>query len=65
WWAFCSLTRSTGARRYYDAQRARGANNSQALRALGNRWVGILYGCLRYRQNYSEAVAWGEISVAA
>ncbi len=65
WWAFCSLTRSAGARRYYDTQRARGANNNQALRALGNRLVGILHGCLRYRQNYSEAVAWEEISVAA
>jgi len=64
-WAFCSLTHSDGARRYYDAHRARGANHHQALRALGNRLVGVLHGCLRYKQNYSEVVAWGEPALAA
>jgi transposase len=64
-WAFCSLTHSAGARRYYDMRRAHGANHHQALRALGNRLVGILHGCLRYEQNYSEVVAWGEAALAA
>jgi transposase len=36
-WAFAALTASPGARRYYDAHRARGATHHQALRALGNR----------------------------
>jgi len=64
-WAFCSLTHSAGARRYYDTRRANGANHHQALRALGNRLVGLLHGCLRYGQNYSEVVAWGESALAA
>src|SRR5215207_692416 len=50
-WAFASLTGLPGARRYYDAHRARGATHHQALRALANRLVGILHGCL-------EQVAW-------
>jgi hypothetical protein len=45
-WAFAALTASPGARRCYDAHRARGATHHQALRALGNRLVGILHGCL-------------------
>jgi hypothetical protein len=57
-WAFAALTGSPGARRYYDAHRARGATHHQALRALGNRLVGILHGCLRHRQPYDEQLAW-------
>ena len=57
-WAFSSLTRSAGARRYYDALRGRGQTHHQALRALANRWVGILHGCLRYHSRYSENIAW-------
>jgi len=57
-WAFASLTRSTGARRYYDSLRSRGQTHHQALRALANRWVGILHGCLRHRSTYSEDIAW-------
>jgi Transposase IS116/IS110/IS902 family len=60
-WAFAALTGSPGARRYYDyydALRARGTTHHQALRALGNRLVGILHGCLRHRRRYDEQVAW-------
>jgi hypothetical protein len=57
-WAFASLTGSPGARRYYDAHRARGATHHQALRALGNRLVGILHGCLAHRVAYQEQIAW-------
>jgi transposase len=65
-WAFSSLTRSAGARRHYDSLRTRGQTHHQALRALANRWVGILHGCLRYRSLYSENVAWpGPLEVAA
>jgi hypothetical protein len=57
-WAFCSLHASDGARRYYDAQRARGKNHHAALWALANRWVGILHGCIRHRRTYDEHTAW-------
>ncbi len=58
WWAFCSLSASPGARACYDRDRAQGATHQQALRALANRWVGILHGCLRHRTLYDEAIAW-------
>jgi transposase len=57
-WAFSSLTRSPGCRRFYDAHRRRANTHHQALRALGNRLVGILHGCLARRTPYSEHVAW-------
>jgi transposase len=38
-WAFCSLTHSPGARRYYDRLRRRGKTHNQAIRQLTNRWV--------------------------
>jgi transposase len=60
WWAFCSLSSSPGARRYYDALRARGKTNHQALRQLANRWVGILHHCLEARETYREDIAWPE-----
>jgi hypothetical protein len=56
--AFSALTSSPGARDYYDAHRARGHTHHQALRALANRLVGILHGCLAHHQHYDEAVAW-------
>ena len=58
-WAFCAITRSPGARAYYDQHRAAGDQHHQALRALGNRLVGILHGCLRHRTTYDEHKAWG------
>ena len=58
WQAFAALSSSPGARAYYDTQRARGATHHQALRALGNRLVGILHGCLARRIAYQEQVAW-------
>lgn len=57
-WAFCSLGNSVGARAYYDHRRAQGDSHHKALRALGNRLVGILHGCLRNRTAYDEATAW-------
>ncbi|MDQ3452050.1 MAG: IS110 family transposase [Actinomycetota bacterium] len=69
WWAFCSLSASPGARAFYDQHRANGDTHYQALRALSNRWVGILHGCLRHRTAYDEATAWGhrqqETAIAA
>jgi hypothetical protein len=57
-WAFAALTASPGARALYDAHRAKGDTHHQALRAVANRLVGILHGCLRTRTKYSEAKAW-------
>jgi transposase len=57
-WAFSSLQASAGARRYYDLHRARGKTHHQALRAVANRWVGILHGCLAHRERYREDIAW-------
>ena len=59
WWAFCALTHSPGVRAFYDARRVGGNTHDQALRAVGNRLVGILDGCLRHRTLYDEAKAWG------
>jgi hypothetical protein len=64
-WAFSSLTRSPGARRFYDAHRRRGNTHHQALRALANRLVGILHGCLVHRTHYAEDVAWRPSAEAA
>jgi hypothetical protein len=55
--AFTALGVSPGARAYYDRQRARGTTHHQALRALANRLVGILHGCLRHHTGYDEATA--------
>jgi len=58
-WAFSSLQASPGARGFYDQQRAKGHDHSDALRRLANRLVGILHGCLKTRTLYDEATAWG------
>jgi hypothetical protein len=56
--AYSALRSSPGARAFYDRQRARGATHYQALRALANRLVGILHGCLRHHTLYEEDRAW-------
>jgi transposase len=53
-----ALRASPGARAYYDEQRDRGLDHEAALRALSNRLVGILHGCLKTRTLYNEATAW-------
>lgn len=58
-WALSSISASPGCRRFYDQRRAKGDTHAQALRALGNRLVGILHGCLRTRTHYDEHIAWG------
>lgn len=57
-WAFAALTASPGARAYYDQRRANGDTHHRALRALGNRLVGILHGCLHTHTTYDETTAW-------
>jgi hypothetical protein len=57
-WAFCSLRGSPGARAYYQTLRDRGIGHQAALRQLGNRFVGILHGCLKTGTAYDETKAW-------
>lgn len=60
-----SLRASPGARAYYDQQRGRGLDHDAALRALSNRLVGILHGCLKSGTLYHEATAWSHRMTAA
>ena len=48
-----------GCRVFYDRRRAGGDLHHQALRALGNRLVGYLHGCLRNHTLHEEDTAWG------
>lgn len=57
-WAFASLKGSPGAHAYYQTLRARGIGHHAALRQLGNRFVGILHGCLKTGNLYNENTAW-------
>jgi hypothetical protein len=56
--AYAALRVSPGARAFYDRHRARGATHYQALRALANRLVGILHGCLRTHIALRRELAW-------
>jgi hypothetical protein len=47
-----------GARAFYDQRRAAGDTHHRALRALPNRLIGILHGCLRHATPYNEHLAW-------
>lgn len=64
-WAFCSITASPGCRAFYDQRRANHDTHRQAIRALANRLVGILHGCLRTKTRYDEHTAWGHRQTAA
>jgi transposase len=55
-WAFTSLRTSGWAREFYDTQRSRGKKHHAALRALGNRWLEVLWHCLSRNIAYNEAV---------
>lgn len=57
-WAFAAITASPGARIFYDHRRENGDTHHRALRALANRLVGILHGCLRHQTHYDEHTAW-------
>ena len=61
-WAFSAISASPGARTFYDQRRAAGDTHNRALRALANRLVGILHGCLRHGTLYDEHTAWAHRS---
>ena len=63
-WALGAINNSPGARAFYDQHRAAGDLHHQALRALGNRLVGILHGCLRHHTTYNEHTAWAHRQTA-
>jgi hypothetical protein len=64
-WAFCAISASPGARALYDTHRAAKHSHHQALRAVGNRLVGVLHGCLRHHTTYDEHTAWAHRTAAA
>jgi hypothetical protein len=64
-WAFCALSSSPGARALYDQHRDAKESHHQALRAVGNRLVGILHGCVRHHTPYNEHTAWAHRTQAA
>ena len=53
-WAFCSLSQSAWAREFYDQKIAAGKSHHTALRALGNRWLEVLWHCLHKQVCYDE-----------
>jgi transposase len=52
--AFLSLQRSEWARAYYDQQRARGHRHRHALRALGAKWLKIIFVMWQWQVPYDE-----------
>lgn len=57
-WAYHATQNSPGAAAYYQQKRDAGADHHQALRAVANRLVGILHGCLQHHVPYDEHTAW-------
>jgi transposase len=52
--AFLSLPHSLWARAYYDGYRARGHTHHEALRALGAKWLKIIFAMWKRHTPYSE-----------
>lgn len=53
--AFCSLQHCAWAAEYYRAKRAAGYRHPEALRALANIWLRILFAMWRRRESYDES----------
>lgn len=54
WLAFVSLNRSEWANHYYRNQRAKGHSHPRALRALGAKWLKIIFVMWRDHKPYDE-----------
>lgn len=52
--AFTSLNRSSWARNFYECQRAKGNTHTEALRALGNKWLKIIFRLWKDGITYNE-----------
>jgi transposase len=56
WLAFASLNRSEWANAYYRDQRAKGHSHHHALRALGAKWLKIIFVMWRDHKPYDENI---------
>jgi transposase len=63
WWAFATLTKSTGARAQHGKRRATGEHHNAALRNLANTLLGRLWWCLTHGVAWDENAAWHDPSV--
>jgi transposase len=54
WFSFNSLNRCEWAKTYYNNQRAKGHSQHQALRALGAKWLKIIFVMWRDHKPYDE-----------
>lgn len=55
-WAGHSIGKSVWARAFYDLKRAEGQGHWMALRALGYKWLRVLYRCWKQRMCYDERI---------
>jgi transposase len=63
WSSFVSLNHSEWAKIYYRQQRAQGHNHSQALRALGAKWLKIIFVMWRDHKPYDEKLHLANIAL--
>lgn len=54
--AFCSLTRSQWAYRYYRKHRAMGKTHNHALRLLADKWLKIIFVMWKNHREYEESI---------
>ena len=54
WFSFNSLKRSEWAKKYYRDQRAKGHSKNESLRALGAKWLKIIFVMWRDHKPYDE-----------
>jgi transposase len=63
WFSFVSLNHSEWAKIYYRQQRAKGHDHPQALRALGAKWLKIIFVMWRDLKAYDEKLHLANIAV--
>jgi transposase len=63
WFAFVSCKRSDWANTYYRQKRAQGHTHAQALRALGAKWLKIIFVMWRDHQAYDEKLHLANIAL--
>ena len=63
WYSFVSLNHSEWAKLYYRQQRAQGHTHSEALRALGAKWLKIIFVMWRDDKPYDEKLHLANIAL--
>jgi len=63
WFSFVSLNNSEWAKLYYRGQRDKGHNHPQALRALGAKWLKIIFVMWRDHKPYDEKLHLANIAI--